>query len=246
MHLLVDNIIAPYFETTKKELSLPPDQYSIWEIDCWSVHRSAEFHAWMKKYHPTIIIIYIPGGCTGVWQPLDVGFQHLLKLSIKCSVHRDTVDEALAQIAAGKPGSEITLKTNIGTLRDRSVGWIVEAMRELDDPGIIKKVRRLHSQVSPSPYLITNYHIRHSRCVESVTSICPMRVSRHLRRWQDCAVFDTRTPPFTQNLRRPLMTLHLKLMQKAKRKTRLLPKTSMTTVISLLPSFPTFFLLVML
>jgi len=65
MRALVDDIIAPYFDKTKAELGLPSTQASIWKIDCWSVHKSQEFLGWMKKTHPTIIIIFVPGGCTG-------------------------------------------------------------------------------------------------------------------------------------------------------------------------------------
>ncbi|KAJ7101748.1 hypothetical protein C8R44DRAFT_582586, partial [Mycena epipterygia] len=64
MHQLVDDIIAPYFEATKIELKLPASQVSIWKIDCWSVHKSKEFLAWMKLHHPNIIVIFVPGGCT--------------------------------------------------------------------------------------------------------------------------------------------------------------------------------------
>ncbi|KAJ6569926.1 hypothetical protein B0H10DRAFT_1710612, partial [Mycena sp. CBHHK59/15] len=65
--------------------------------------------------------------------------QRLLKLSIKRSAHRDIVEEALGQIHAGKSTSEIKLNTTVGVLRDRSVGWIVEAIHDLSDPEIIKK-----------------------------------------------------------------------------------------------------------
>jgi hypothetical protein len=140
MHQLVDDIIAPYFEATKTKLGLPSSQVSIWKIDCWSVHKSKEFRAWMKENHPHIIILFVPGGCTSVWQPLDVGIQRLLKLSIKRSAHRDIVDEALGQIQAGKPTSEIRLDTTIGVLRDRSVGWIVQAVHDVNDPAIIRRV----------------------------------------------------------------------------------------------------------
>jgi hypothetical protein len=95
----------------------------------------------MKVNHPTIIVLFVPGGCTGIWQPLDVGIQRLLKLSVKRSAHRDIVDEALGQIQAGKPASEIKLNTTIGVLRDRSVGWIVQAVHDINDPAIIQKVR---------------------------------------------------------------------------------------------------------
>ncbi|KAJ7128792.1 hypothetical protein C8R43DRAFT_897066, partial [Mycena crocata] len=64
MHLLVDDIITPYFESAKKALGLPPSQSSIWKIDCWSVHKSKLFLKWMKDNHPNIIISFVPGGCT--------------------------------------------------------------------------------------------------------------------------------------------------------------------------------------
>ncbi|KAG2055889.1 hypothetical protein BDR06DRAFT_981632 [Suillus hirtellus] len=75
MHSLIDNIIAPYFEQKKQELGLPQMQKTIWQIDVWSVHRSEEFHSWMKIHHPTIGLHYVPGGCTGLFQPCHVGIQ---------------------------------------------------------------------------------------------------------------------------------------------------------------------------
>jgi hypothetical protein len=64
MHQLVNEIIAPYFESKKKELGLDPSQFSIWKVDCWSIHKSKEFLDWMKGYHPRIIVLFVPGGCT--------------------------------------------------------------------------------------------------------------------------------------------------------------------------------------
>ncbi|KAJ7668615.1 hypothetical protein DFH06DRAFT_1267626 [Mycena polygramma] len=67
--LLVDDIIAPYFEAKQKELGLAPTQQSIWKIDCWSVHKSKEFRGFMTN-HPFITVLFVPGGCTGVWHRL--------------------------------------------------------------------------------------------------------------------------------------------------------------------------------
>jgi hypothetical protein len=75
MKSLVNDIIAPYFSEQKKKLGLPETQKSIWQIDVWSVHGSQEFRDWMKKTHPNIILHYVPAGCTGVFQPCDVGIQ---------------------------------------------------------------------------------------------------------------------------------------------------------------------------
>jgi DDE superfamily endonuclease len=137
MQDLVDTIIAPYFEKTKVALNLPPEQCSVWKIDCWSVHKSKEFLGWMKKNHANIIVIFIPGGCTGIWQPLDVGIQRVMKLSIKRSAHHDIVDEVSAQIASGR--KEIRLDVTLATLRDRAVGWVVNAIHEISDKVLICK-----------------------------------------------------------------------------------------------------------
>ncbi|KAJ6621668.1 hypothetical protein B0H10DRAFT_2187938 [Mycena sp. CBHHK59/15] len=125
--------------TNWKKLGLPPTQVAIWKIDCWSVHKSKDFRDWMKKNHPYIIILFIPGGCTSIAQPLNVGIQHLMKLSIKRSAHQDIVEEASVQILAGKSATEIKLNTTVSILRDRSVGWIVQAIKDISDPALIMK-----------------------------------------------------------------------------------------------------------
>jgi hypothetical protein len=91
MHLLVDNIITPYFARQKAKLGLPPSQKSIWKIDVWSVHHSAEFCNWMKSHHPNIILDFVPGGCMPIWQACDTGIQQIFKHSLKQSYHEDVV-----------------------------------------------------------------------------------------------------------------------------------------------------------
>ncbi|KAF9520600.1 hypothetical protein BS47DRAFT_1370406 [Hydnum rufescens UP504] len=60
MKRYVVSILAPYFTSQKAALKLDPDHECIWQIDVSPVHTSE---------HPYIIIDYIPGGCTGIFQP---------------------------------------------------------------------------------------------------------------------------------------------------------------------------------
>jgi hypothetical protein len=83
MKSLVNKIIAPYFDAKKEELMLPTSQCALWMIDCWSVHKSVEFHSWMKDTHSNIIILFVPGNITRLAQPLDIGIQCVLKQSMK-------------------------------------------------------------------------------------------------------------------------------------------------------------------
>jgi len=145
---LVDKIVAPYFDRTKAELGLPPTQCSLWTIDCWSVHKSEEFHSWMKTTHPTIIISFVPGGCTGLWQPLNVGIQRVLKQSMRHSAHKDIVAKTVAQLNSGTPAALLKLDTMLGTLRNCLLGWVVKAFEDINRPDLILKVSFLLSAVS--------------------------------------------------------------------------------------------------
>jgi hypothetical protein len=73
-----------------------------------------------------------------IWQPLDVGIQRVMKLSMKWTSHRDIVNEVAAQMEAEV--TEIKLDTSIGMLRDRAVGWAVNAIHDIDEKELIIKV----------------------------------------------------------------------------------------------------------
>jgi hypothetical protein len=137
MKKFVNDILAPYFEKKKVELSLPSSQKSLWQIDVWSVHRSEEFRGWMGKNHPNIIIDYVPGGCTGVHQPCDVGIQRPLKLSIRKSYHEDIVNEFVSELNKGN--NSPSLKEALGVIRDRSVQWLWNAYNTINNEKLVKK-----------------------------------------------------------------------------------------------------------
>ena len=137
MQRFVNEILAPYFDTQKTHISLPQTQKSLWIIDVWSVHRSNEFLGWMQDNHPTILIDFVPGGCTGVSQPLDVGINRPFKQSIKVSYHADLVDDFLGQM---KRNQGLEFDSRIGPLRDASVSWLWNAYQVIQKEDLIRKV----------------------------------------------------------------------------------------------------------
>ena len=62
-----------------------------------------------------------------------------MKLSIKRLAHRDIVREVSQQLEAEK-GHNIQIDMQFGMLHDRSVGWIVDAIGEIDEQELILKV----------------------------------------------------------------------------------------------------------
>lgn len=139
MQNFVNVMLAPYFDNMWKELGLEQDQMALWLIDCWSVHCSKEFLDWMALNHAFIIVIFIPAGMTGLFQPCDVGLQHIFKHSLKKSAHEDVVHEVLRQLEAGCPVYEVKLDTGIKILWDQTVHWIWTAYQALNKPDILRR-----------------------------------------------------------------------------------------------------------
>ena len=138
MKNFVKNILAPYFDNERAKLGLPHTQKSLWQIDVWSVHRSEEFRGWMQTNFNNIILNYVPGGCTGLHQPCDVGIQRPFKHSIKRSYHESVITEMLEKIEKDSP--VLTVDKSIATLRNRSVTWLWNAFNAINKPDLIKKV----------------------------------------------------------------------------------------------------------
>jgi hypothetical protein len=68
--------------------------------------------------------------------------QRILKLSVRRSAHRDIVKEVSDQLAKG--ATDVKLDTTVGTLRNRAVGWIANAIHKVGKKDIILKVKYSH------------------------------------------------------------------------------------------------------
>jgi hypothetical protein len=150
MRSFVNDILAPLFAKQKEALDLPPSQKCIWQIDVWSVHRFKDFCDWMKTNHSDIILHFIPAGCTGVFQACDVGIQRIFKHSLKRSYHADVVSDILGQVREKVTRVEIDKRVEVW--RDRSVQWLWNAYKTLNDEKTMKKVMThpCHSVSSPA------------------------------------------------------------------------------------------------
>ena len=140
MKTWVQKILVPYWRAKMVEFNIP-SQECLLQLDVWSVHRSREFKGWMKLEYPWILLEFVPGGCTGIFQACDVGIQRTLKLSIKRYQQTDVIDEVRAQFQNGVSPSDVKFDLTLGCLRDRAVGWMVSAFHEINKPEIVLQVR---------------------------------------------------------------------------------------------------------
>jgi hypothetical protein len=138
MRSFVNDILAPYFAEQKRTIGLPPSQKCIWQIDVWSVHRSKDFRDWMKVNHSDIILHFVPARCTGVFQACDVGIQRIFKHSLKRSYHADIVSDILGQVR--DKVTKVEIDKHVEVWRDRSVQWLWDAYKTLNNEKTVKKV----------------------------------------------------------------------------------------------------------
>ena len=115
MKSYVRNVLSVYFNE-KRTLLKRKNQVCLWTIDCWSVHRSQEFRDWMRDNYPWILIRYVPGGCTGLIQPCDVGIQRILKHAMKKTALSHIVKETVAHLDNNEDPETILLTKTVGVL----------------------------------------------------------------------------------------------------------------------------------
>jgi hypothetical protein len=143
MKSYVSDILAPYFESHQQQLQVS-NQICIWQIDCWSVHRSLEFRSWMTATYPWIRLHFVPANCTGLFQPCDVGIQRLLKLAIKRTALSDIVNHTMNQLNSGVTPNKVTFDKRMEVVRNRSVMWLVNGYEAINNPEIVQKVFSQH------------------------------------------------------------------------------------------------------
>jgi hypothetical protein len=163
MKAWVTQILVPYWQGKMVEYGTP-NQECLLQLDAWKVHRSKEFREWLHAEYPWIVTDFIPAGCTGLWQPCDVGIQRPLKLAIKQCQQNDLVQTTLLQLESGIDPSQIKVDATLGTLRESAVSWLVSAYHQINKPDIICQVRQFMSSICSR--MIMNLVYRHSSFAE--------------------------------------------------------------------------------
>ena len=161
------------FASTHESMRIKQGDVGFGSIDVWSVHQSDKFWNWMKKMHPTLILDFIPGGCTGVHQPCDVGIQWPLKLSIHRSYNEDVVKEMSGQIK--EKGKILSVDAQLPVVHDCSVRWLFNAYQAINNEKLVMKV----SLKPINDHSGTHWWVPSSRplkCVKFVNGTCRMNV----------------------------------------------------------------------
>ena len=77
----VDTVLLPYIQATRSNLSLPPDYPGLAIFDIFAAHRCESLLEKLRANN--IRVVYIPAGCTGELQPLDLTVNEAYKAELK-------------------------------------------------------------------------------------------------------------------------------------------------------------------
>jgi hypothetical protein len=124
----VDKILSSYRIAQIEELNLPTNQEMIWLIDCWSVHISKEFRAWIKKNYPQIHLLFIPANCTSVHQPADVILQRPFKHAFRQEFNKFTMGVITRQL---ETTGDVKVDTKMSILKPKISRWLFTAWYHL-------------------------------------------------------------------------------------------------------------------
>jgi hypothetical protein len=133
----VVNILQPYRQQQIERLGLSQDSKLIWLIDCWSVHTSKQFSAWMKT-HSEILMLYVPANCTAVFQPVDVILQRPFKHGFRQQFDQWTMEEMDKQLQT-KAAKDIKLDFRMSTIKPYLCTWLLKAWQHIDKENLIQR-----------------------------------------------------------------------------------------------------------
>lgn len=135
MKELIQFVISPYVsDIISADPDLDEDQKCIFFIDIYPVHTSEPFRTFVFDEYPNIILIFVPGNCTGIMQPQDVGLQRVTKHHLRQSMLENLVRCHQAQIAEGISADKVIFSNSYPVLRDASVRACVDVYTWLTSP----------------------------------------------------------------------------------------------------------------
>ena len=100
MKIYLNKVLVPYFDNARESLNLPSNHTALLFLDVFAAHRSQEFLNELQKHniHP----IFIPAGCTGDLQPLDVAVNDVFKRKMKEKFSSWYSEKVGSQLKSGK------------------------------------------------------------------------------------------------------------------------------------------------
>ncbi len=130
MQRWITHVLLPHAERMISMHDLNANAHVLLLLDCWAVHKSAEFRDWLQKQHPHIHLVFVPANCTSKLQLADVALQRPFKSSITQSFNHWAAAAIAEQIRAGEV-TGIAVQLGMAALKPHVLQWCVDSWNGL-------------------------------------------------------------------------------------------------------------------
>ncbi|VDI04793.1 Hypothetical predicted protein [Mytilus galloprovincialis] len=133
----IDTILLPYIHEQRDRLNLPLKQPALAIFDVFAAHRVESFINKLQK--AGILIKYVPGGCTGELQPLDLSGNSQIKEVVKSCFTAWYAQQVGMQLKAGKTVKNVEINLKLSNIKPIHANWIIQAIQKVkDQKGVIR------------------------------------------------------------------------------------------------------------
>ena len=134
----VDNVVVPYAAQQRQKLKLPASQPALAIFDVFASHGCTSVLDKLKEHN--IHQVFIPAGCTGELQPLDLTFNDQFKGKMKALFADWYAAEVEAVLKDGVSHDKVKVDLKASAAKPRHARWLITAMSELADAAACVKL----------------------------------------------------------------------------------------------------------
>ena len=120
----IHTILVPYMEKQREEHNLPGDAVGLCIFDVFAAHRCEEFLKELEANH--MKYIFVPAGCTGQLQPLDVAVNDPFKKTLKKLFSSWYANQIKEQLDSGKTIENAKVDLRTSSLKAVHFQWLKE------------------------------------------------------------------------------------------------------------------------
>ena len=119
----VDSILVPYLTKTRVQQYLSEEQVALLICDVFAAHRCV-FLDKLEANH--IKVVYIPAGCTGELQLLDISVNQVYKVEIKCQFTHWYAGNIEKGLREGKEVEDVKVDIRLSAIKPIHAKWLVD------------------------------------------------------------------------------------------------------------------------
>lgn len=130
MKRFVDKILTPYINDTRDNLDLPLRQPALLIFDVFAAHRVTSFLSKLEQCNYKVV--FIPGGCTGELQPLDLSGNAQLKEEVKREFSQWYANCVQKQLAKGVDINKVDIDLKLSVIKPIHATWLINAFKKIE------------------------------------------------------------------------------------------------------------------